>query len=74
MSPAPEEMSSQDCALLAHGISMLLESANKENSSETELREAVRRISQAWDEGVIALVQPVCVRALRHGLREATIP
>ena len=36
----------------------MLESANKENSPETELREAVRRVTEAFHAGWIELIDP----------------
>ena len=48
---------------VTHAFAEMLEAANKENSSETELREAVRVISEAWHAGWLELIGPACQRA-----------
>ena len=47
---------------ILRAFSQMLEAANKENSTETELREAVRRVTEAWSTGWLEFVGPECQR------------
>ena len=47
---------------IIRAFSQMLEATNKENSTETELREAVRRVAEAWSAGWLEFVGPACQR------------
>ena len=48
---------------ILRAFAQMLEATNKDNSTETELREAVRRVTEAWNAGWLELVGPACQRA-----------
>ena len=56
-SPPRMERSSTHENDVARAFSQMLECANRENSSETELREAVRKISEAWHYGFLEIAE-----------------